>query len=865
MTGRLYALIHGAIGSIKWNKREFAAHIIVTIDFEEMVVRLMSTFSPDNFTPYAQSALKLAGQQAAACASSHVESLHLLYGLLAQEKGMAACVLQEEGLTAAAVAAIFLPSPNPVRQRPQGTPQLSPRARKIVERARIEAKLYGSEKIATEHILIALLKDEDCRACRILTESGFDVSGILCTVCGALKRERPAAASASSAPSSPDPGKLGRYSANLTQMAQQGKLDPVIGRDGEILRVMQVLCRRTKHNPCLIGEAGVGKTAIAEGIAQKLLEADAPFLLREKQIYSLDMTSLLAGTKYRGDFEERIKGILEEVSKNDSIILFIDEVHTLIGAGAAEGAIDAANILKPYLARGQIQVIGATTREEYQKYIETDSALARRFQSINVEEPTSQEAEEILFGLRERYERHHHVQITDSAVRRAVSVSLRCMPEKKLPDKAIDLMDEAASRAHFQEFTPGSVPADLRRRLQQLSRDKEQAVNELNFDLAFSLREKEKELSRSLQDEPCAPDSEYPVVDVPQIDRVASEISGIPTGELALDQRQRLLMLEESITKRIVGQQSAIQAVCNCIRRNSAGLRDENKPIGSFLFLGPTGVGKTELAKALTQALFANEKDMIRLDMSEYMEKHSVSRLIGSPPGYVGFEQGGQLTDAVRQHPYSVLLLDEVEKAHPDVLNLLLQILEEGVLTDSKGRTVSFRHTLILMTSNFGARQMTDSGVLGFCASESGSQEAVRASIRTQLREQFRPELLNRMDEIVFFERLSQEDYLKIARLLLNALANRAEKRGIALEFTSNAVHAAADAASEDRGRYGARPIRRKIQSELEPILAQAMLNSASGLSGRRLLCDYQDGAFALHPFEAQAIPASSVPAVLEV
>lgn len=851
---------------IKWNKREKAAHIIVTIDFKEMVVRLMSSFSPDSFTSYAQSALKLAGQQAAACASSHVESLHLLYGLLAQEKGMAACVLQEEGLTAAAVAAIFLPSPSPARQKPQSTPQLSPRARKIVERARIEAKLYGSEKIATEHILIALLKDEDCRACRILTESGFDVPGILCTVCGALKRERPAAACPSSAPSAPDPGKLGRYSVNLTQIARQGKLDPVIGRDSEILRVMQVLCRRTKHNPCLIGEAGVGKTAIAEGIAQKLLQPDSPFLLREKQIFSLDMTSLLAGTKYRGDFEERIKGILEEVSKNDSIILFIDEVHTLIGAGAAEGAIDAANILKPYLARGQIQVIGATTREEYQKYIEADSALARRFQSIYVEEPSPQEAEEILLGLRERYEQHHHVQITDNAVRRAVSVSLRCMPEKKLPDKAIDLMDEAASRAHFEEFSPGcGVPMELRRTLQQLSRDKEQAVNDLNFDLAFSLREKEKELSRSLQAESSAPDSEYPVVDVPQIDRVASEISGIPTGELAMDQRQRLLMLEASITKRIVGQQSAIQAVCSCIRRNSAGLRDETKPIGSFLFLGPTGVGKTELAKALTQALFSSEKDMIRLDMSEYMEKHSVSRLIGSPPGYVGFEQGGQLTDAVRQHPYTVLLLDEVEKAHPDVLNLLLQILEEGVLTDSKGRTVSFRHTLILMTSNLGARQMTDSGILGFCATESGSQEAVRAKIRSQLQEQFRPELLNRMDEIVFFERLGREDYLKIARLLLNALAQRAEKRGITLRFTSNAVKAAADAASEDRGRYGARPIRRKIQSGIEPILAQAMLNSTGGLSGRSLLCDYQDGSFTLLPLEETAVTAGSPPAVTQV
>jgi len=632
---------------------------------------------------------------------------------------------------------------------------------------------------------------------------------------------------------------LDKYSRDLTWMAQEGQLDPVIGRDRELERVVQILCRRSKNNPCLIGEAGVGKTAIAEGLAQLIANGEIPDALAYKRIVAMDMTCMVAGTKYRGEFEERIKSILEEVAAAGNVILFVDEIHNIIGIGAAEGAIDAANILKPQLARGEFQLIGATTTEEYRKTIEKDAALERRFQTVMIEEPAPETAIRILNGLKDRYEKHHHVIISDEAVHAAVKLSARYLPERFLPDKAIDLMDEAASRVRIASFTAPKSLREKEEQLRSVQSEKENAVNNQSFELAARIRDKEKELSRQVQQlrdiENARELHLRREVTEEDIAKVVSSMTGIDVSTLTREQGLALLSLEDTLRKRIVGQEEAIHAVSGAIRRNRIGLGDPGRPVGSFIFLGPTGVGKTELCKALAASVYGDEKAIIRLDMSEYMEKHSVSRLIGPPPGYVGYGEGGQLTEPVRRKPYSLVLLDEIEKAHPDIFNLLLQILEDGTITDSQGRKVNFKNTVIIMTSNLGARYMTETKKLGFTTEEAGL-EMIRQQVMSELKSAFRPEFLNRIDETVLFHRLTVENICTIAEQLLDRLHKRLSEKQIDLCCSRNAVLHLAQLGYDPV--HGARPLRRMIRTKLEDPLAEQILRSQI-VSGDHIRFEY--------------------------
>ena len=718
---------------------------------------------------------------------------------------------------------------------------MTPRTKRIIEGAAYEAMRRSSDGIGTEHLLSALASESDCVGAKIIEELGCDIVGLHRdiseylseTSSNSTRNSHPQAENLKGAPPKKSDVKgaptISKYGRDLTSLAKEGKIDPIIGRDKETERVIQILSRRTKNNPCLIGEPGVGKTAVIEGLAQKIVDGNVPETLKDKIIIALDIPGMIAGAKYRGEFEERLKGVMEEISKNTSIILFIDEIHTIIGAGAAEGAVDAANILKPSLARGEMQVIGATTISEYRKHIEKDAALERRFQSVLVNEPTEEESIEIIKGLREKYEAHHKLKISDDAIGAAVSLSARYIQDRFLPDKAIDLVDEAASKIRITAFTSPPSLKDTEEELKRLLADKEKAIEAQDFELAASLRDKEKAISAELdikkEEWKKKNENATHTVESADIADVVTQWTGIPVNKLLEEESEKLLSLDRALKSKVIGQDRAIDAITKAIRRGRTGLKDPRRPIGSFIFIGPTGVGKTELTKALAEEMFGDANSMIRLDMSEYMEKHSVSKLIGSPPGYVGFEEGGQLTEKIRRHPYSVVLFDEIEKAHPDVFNIMLQVLEDGILTDSQGRRVDFKNAIIIMTSNAGASSVGgDRKPLGFASSNSSEDEQKRQSsqINEALKATFRPEFLNRIDDIIIFNKLSDEDIAKIARLMLCEVSKRTNEVGISLSFDNSVIELLSKEGFDPT--YGARPLRRAIIRLVEDAISGEML-----------------------------------------
>ena len=791
----------------------------------------------NRFTPRAEEALRLSQEAAGELGHGYVGTEHLLLGLMREKEGLAHAVLEESGLTDEMITEIIrrsvgagLPGGNPA----QG---LTPRAKRAVEIAVEDSARGGYNYVGTEHLLAGLLREGNNMAVRILRTAGVDARELYTALMHKLSETpRGKAAEARAAAPKDEGGKaktLREFTRDLTADARSGKLDPVIGRDDEIQRVIQILSRRTKNNPCLIGEPGVGKTAIAEGLARKIVMGDVPDDLLDKRILSLDLSGMVAGTKYRGEFEERIKKVLEEVKTTGNVVLFIDELHTIVGAGSAEGAVDAANIIKPALGRGEIQVIGATTLNEYRKYIEKDAALERRFQPVQVGEPSREATLEILKGLREKYEQHHHLQITDEALEAAVELSSRYINDRFLPDKAIDLMDEAASRVRMETEEISPELKSLEEKIAALVKDKEAAIAKQDYEKAAQLRDIEKDYREQVElerDRRRKNNAEHRPVTADDIAAVVSGWTGIPVTRLTEDEGERLLHMEDTLHKRVVGQDEAVKAVARAIRRGRVGLKDPKRPIGSFLFLGPTGVGKTELCKSLAEAMFGDENAMIRIDMSEYMERHTVSRLIGSPPGYVGHEEGGQLTEKVRRKPYSVVLFDEIEKAHEDVWNILLQILDDGRITDSQGRTVDFKNTVIVMTSNIGAKALTAAGAkLGFSAQEKAEDDAqadfqrAKDTVMNELRQTFRPEFLNRIDDIIVFRALTEADIREVARRMLHTVAARMEAMGIHLDASDEAV---AELAREGFDpKYGARPLRRCIQSKVEDAVAERMLD----------------------------------------
>lgn len=808
------------------------------------------------FTGKANSALNFAISFAAEFGHTYIGSEHLLLGLLAVPDSVAVAALSEFGVSKENVTELIKENIG-LGVKTKLTPEhLTPRAKRVIEVAQMTAREMGNSFIGTEHILLGILSEGDNYAIRFLNDLGVDVALLTekaLEYAGASK-----GADNSEPPATEKKGKakgkanqtptLDKFGRDLTEMAKMGKIDPVIGRSEEIERVIQILCRRTKNNPCLIGEPGVGKTAIAEGLALKIAENDAPDLLNNKRVIALDLTGMVAGTKYRGDFEERIKNAIDEVAKADDVILFIDEIHTIVGAGAsADGSIDAANILKPSLARGELQVIGATTLDEYRKNIEKDAALERRFQPVIVGEPSEEDAVLILKGLRDKYEAHHRVKITDEAIDAAVKLSARYISDRFLPDKAIDLIDEAASRVRLSASTAPDEVKILEQEIEQLSSEKNAAICAQDFEKAAALRDEERQKNEKLEElkKEWSKSSEQfsGAVTAENIAELISKSSGIPVSQLTEEESERLLKLEETLHNRIVGQETAVTAVSKAIRRSRVGLKDPNRPIGSFIFLGPTGVGKTELCKALAEAMFGNENSIVRLDMSEYMEKHTVSRLIGSPPGYVGFDEGGQLTEKVRRSPYSVILFDEIEKAHPDVFNILLQILDDGRLTDSKGRTVNFKNTVVIMTSNIGARFLTEKKTaLGFYEAQESSDEALaKDKMLEELKKTFRPEFLNRVDDIIVFHKLSKENIFNIAEKLLQGLKTKLKDMEIEVEFSSSAIEKIADAGFDDI--YGARPLKRAIQSLIEDEISEKIL-SGEIKKGENILLEYNGSKF---------------------
>ncbi len=814
------------------------------------------------FTEKANRALNLAIEAAQEMGHSYIGTEHVVLGLLREGTGVAAQVLQAHGVNAEEYGQRILQAEPGGQARPLSPADFTPRTKKTMEMAILEASQLQNGYVGTEHILLALLRDPESVAMRLLAVMGVrdrDIAEDLAQAFGTNPMETAQTGASFRRPSNGKTPTLDQFGRDLTALAKEGKIDPVIGRTKEIERVIQILSRRTKNNPCLIGEPGVGKTAIAEGLAQKIVANEVPELLRGKRVVTLDLTGMVAGTKYRGDFEERIKNALDEVMKAGNTILFIDEIHTIIGAGAAEGAVDAANILKPSLARGEIQVIGATTLEEYRKHIEKDAALERRFQPIVVGEPTPDEAVLILRGLRDKYEAHHKVKISDEAIDAAVQLSVRYISDRFLPDKAIDLIDEAASRVRLKAFT---APPDLKKledEVKRLEEEKKAAVNEQDFERAARLRDEGKELSEKLEAEKqnfyeknAGITGEVTPRDIAEI---VSGWSGVPVTQLTEAEGERLLHLEEELHKRLVGQDEAVSAVSRAIRRGRVGLKDPKRPIGSFIFLGPTGVGKTELCKALAQVMFGDENAMVRLDMSEYMEKHTVSRLVGSPPGYVGYDEGGQLTEKIRRKPYSVVLFDEIEKAHPDVFNLLLQILDDGVLTDAQGRKVDFKNTIIIMTSNVGARKLTASQVsFGFGDGEEQQGESSdRKAVMEELKSLFRPEFLNRVDDIIVFSKLTQDNIRQIARRMLVSLDKRMKDLSMNLSVTDEAIDAVSKEGFDPV--YGARPLRRAIQNKIEDPLAEKMLEGTFK-AGDTVKVDYRDNAFV---FESESKTESEI------
>ncbi len=798
------------------------------------------------FTQKASEVLNLAIKAAENFGHNYVGSEHILLGLLKVDGGVAHSVLESRNVTLEDIES-FIKTNVGVGNKTRLSPDdFTPRSKRIIDTAFQIARGMLHSFVDTEHLLLAILQEGDSYAVKFINSMGIDEELLFEQIVQTVNNNAPSrdetGAKKGRAGKSKTPT-LDEFGKDLTAIAKEGKIDPVIGRDDEIQRVIQILSRRTKNNPCLIGEPGVGKTAIVEGLALKIVKDEVPELLANKKIVALDLTSMVAGTKYRGDFEERIKKAMDEVKNAKDVILFIDEVHTIMGAGAAEGATDAANILKPSLARGEIQVIGATTIDEYRKNIEKDAALERRFQPVTVGEPTEEETVEILKGIRDKYEAHHKVKISDNAIENAVKMSSRYIADRFLPDKAIDLIDEAASRVRLNAYTMPENLKAMEKELKSLQEEKASAVKNQNFEQAATIRDKEKSLKTLLDEEKekWKNISFHKVREITSEDiaTVVSAWTGIPANQITKEESERLLNLEDILHERIVGQDKAVSGVARAIRRGRAGLKNPKRPIGSFIFLGPTGVGKTELCKTLAEAMFGDEEAIIRLDMSEYMEKHTVSKLIGSPPGYVGFDEGGQLTEKIRRKPYSVVLFDEIEKAHPDVFNMLLQILEDGVLTDSQGRKVSFKNAVIIMTSNVGASKITDNKLaLGFGGNNDPSTN-IEELVMAELKKTFKPEFLNRIDEIIVFNQLEKDDIEEIARRMLGGLKKQLKELDIDVTFTDNAISHIADAGFDKV--YGARPLRRAIQTKIEDRLSELILENKLG---RECTVDYEENEF---------------------
>ncbi|UNC93385.1 ATP-dependent Clp protease ATP-binding subunit [Candidatus Contubernalis alkaliaceticus] len=777
------------------------------------------------FTERAQKVLFLAQEEAKRLNHNFVGTEHLLLGLVREGEGIAARALQKLGVDLVKVRQeverMIGKGDKPILQSISYTP----RAKKVIELAIEEGRNLGHNYVGTEHLLLGLIREGEGIAAKVLANLGVDLKRARVQVMHLLGGDAQGMTGGYEKGSKTPT--VDTFGKDLTKMAREGKLDPVIGRDKEIERVIQVLSRRTKNNPCLIGEPGVGKTAIVEGLAQRITTADIPETLKEKRVVTLELSAVVAGTKYRGEFEERLRKLIDELRSAGNMIVFIDELHTIIGAGAAEGAIDASNILKPALARGELQCVGATTLDEYRKYIEKDPALERRFQPITVEEPTKEEALAILKGLRDRYEAHHRVEMSDAALEAAVKLGDRYITDRFLPDKAIDLIDEAGSRVRLQTFMPPPDLKEMEEKLETLRNEKEGAIKGQEFELAAKLRDREQRMREEVEDLKIEWEqkkvTDKSVVTEEDIAQIVSSWTGIPVKKLAEEESERLLKLEEVLHQRVIGQDEAVVAVSRAVRRARAGLKDPRRPIGSFIFLGPTGVGKTELARALAESLFGDEDSIIRLDMSEYMERHTTARLIGAPPGYVGFDEGGQLTERVRRKPYSVILLDEIEKAHPEVFNVLLQVLEDGRLTDGKGRTVDFRNTVVIMTSNVGANHIKKQGTMGFRpAGEQAAYESMKEQILGELKRTFRPEFLNRIDEVIVFHSLAREHLKEIVVLMLQELVERLRDYDIELQTTESARELLAQEGFDPV--YGARPLRRAIQKHVEDKLSEEML-----------------------------------------
>ena len=807
------------------------------------------------FTEKAREAIQNAQHAAAALGTGYIGTEHMLLGLLRAKDSVSAKALEQQGVTDAAAEEQIteMLKKADALHKSSALQGYTPRTKRIFEMSAAEAQRLGAGYIGTEHLLIALLRESDCLAVQLLQKMNVNIQKLYEDILVMLGENDPNAQQAINADKKGKSAKggtpmLDQFGRDLTKLAGEQKFDPIVGRQKEIERIIQILSRRMKNNPCLVGDPGVGKTAIAEGLSQKIVDGDIPDTLKDKRVVSLDLSAMVAGSKYRGEFEERIKKVLAEVKQAGNVILFVDELHTIIGAGAAEGAIDASNIMKPMLARGEIQVIGATTLNEYRKYIEKDAALERRFQPVVVDEPSEAEAVQMLFGLRDKYEAHHNVKITDEAVQAAVHLSSRYINDRFLPDKAIDIVDEAASKVRLKTHVAPPEMKALEEEISRLEKEKEAAVKTQDYEAAAAIK-KQQEAARAQLDEAQKrrteqTGSEQPIVTEDDIALIVSNWTGVPVQRLKQEESARLLELEATLHSRLIGQDQAVAAVARAIRRGRVGLKNPKRPIGSFLFLGPTGVGKTELSRALAETLFGNESALIRVDMSEYMEKHSVSKMIGSPPGYVGYDEGGQLSEKIRRKPYSVVLFDEIEKAHPEVFNILLQVLDDGHITDSQGRKVDFKNTVIIMTSNAGARNITDSKRLGFTAGDDTekSYNDMKKDVMDELKRTFRPEFINRIDDIIVFHKLTEANAYDIAKLMLRETAGRVQET-MNMETNVSDEATAAIAKEGYDPMYGARPLRRVIQTKIEDMLAELILEGKFR-DGDKLRIDYRDGAY---------------------